>query len=118
LTKAICNDYWARGIHELALADTSGAIASWTEAQDYAISAACEEDRPVTVDVDGPFLVVLTSGYLGLARWIAGDAAGEEQYDGAVAALQSKLATQDIDEAKLALGQLQKTWATHGPRTP
>ena len=115
LPKPICNDLWVRGIHELALGDAAGAIRSWTKAREYALRAAGEDGGPATVDIEGSFLVLLTSGYLGLARWIGGDVKGRGQYHSAIAAFQAKLETQDAKEAKLALGQLKKTRSTYGP---
>ena len=61
----ISNDYWVRGIHQLALGDTSAAIRSWTASLKFAEEAAEAENEPTTVGLDGTFAVILNSGYLG-----------------------------------------------------
>jgi len=112
----IANDYWARGMHELALGETSAAVVSWTKALDFAIQAAEANGRSNHVGPDGTFLVNLTAGYLGLARWLTGDKRGEAEYEPAVAAFREQLKKPALtDDADMGLGQLEKTRKQHGP---
>ena len=112
----ISNDYWVRGIHQLALGDTSAAIRSWTASLEFAEEAAEAKNEPTTVGPDGTFAVILNSGYLGLAAWIDGDAAGERAYVSATEAFEAQLGdSARAEEAKVGLGQLQLTRERHGP---
>lgn len=112
----IANDYWARGIHLLPLGDVEGTIQSWTKAREHAVSAAEANGKPASPGPDGTFLVNLTSGYLGLARWIAGEEEGRLAYELAIAAFRAQADDSDTKEdAVLGLGQLEKTRRQHGP---
>lgn len=113
--KPIANDYWVRGIHELALGDVEAASGSWTKALEHAVKAAEADVRSTDVGPDGTFPVNLSAGYLGLARWAAGDEEGRRVYDDAVAAFRAQLGGEQGDDAKLAIGQLEKTREQHGP---
>lgn len=112
----ISNDYWVRGVHQLALGDASAAIRSWTASLEFAEEAAEAEEQPTTVGPDGTYAVILNSGYLGLARWINGDPEGERAYNEATKAFEAQLASSPIaEEAELGLGQLRVTRKRHGP---
>lgn len=110
----VSNDYWVRGIHQLALGDAAAAIRSWTLSLEFAETAAENEGQSTNAGPDATFAVNLNSGYLGLARWITGDETGKTRYREAIAAFQAKLASND-DEAQLGIGQLVKTREQHGP---
>ncbi len=112
----ISNDYWARGIHQLALGDAPAAIRSWTLSLELAETAAENEGQPADSGPAGTFAVNLNAGYLGLARWITGDEAGRVQYDGTIAAFKSKLGSDEDADAQLGIGQLEKTRDQHGPK--
>jgi hypothetical protein len=112
---AVSNDYWVRGIHQLALGDAPAAIRSWTASLEFAETAAENQGQPTEVTASGTFAVILNHGYLGLARWITGDEQGKAQYDDAIGAFKAKLGTDDDDDAKLGIGQLEKTREQHGP---
>ena len=113
----ISNDYWVRGIHQLALGDAQAAIRSWTASLEFAEAAAENDGTSTNVGPDGTFGVILNSGYLGLARWISGDEAGKSEYEAAIEALQAQLEDAErAEEAKLGIGQLEKTREQHGPR--
>ena len=112
----IANDYWVRGIHELALGQTESAIQSWAQGSEYAVDAARANGQPAEAGPEGTFLVNLTSGYLGLARWIGGDDAGENTYETSVAAFRTQLDDPErAEDAGVGLGQLEKTRSQYGP---
>ncbi len=112
----ISNDYWVRGIHQLASGDAAAAIRSWTASLEFAEEAAGAQNEPATIGLDGTYAVILNSGYLGLARWIDGDADGERAYEAATKAFEGQLSdSARAEEAKLGLGQLQVTRERHGP---
>jgi hypothetical protein len=107
-------DHWARGIHQLALGDLSAAIESWTRSLEYAVRGARAAGQSTSIDGSGNFAVVLATGYLGLGRWIAGDAAGEALYRLAIAAFRDQL--QDSERknaAEIGIGQLEKVKSKH-----
>lgn len=109
-------DHWARGIHQLALGDVSVAIESWTRSLEYAVEGARAEGSSTAIDGSGNFAVVLASGYLGLGRWIDGDAAGEVLYGIAIAAFREQLADSDRRAAaELGIGQLEQVQGRHEP---
>ncbi len=112
----ISNDYWVRGVHQIALGDAAAAIRSWTASLEFAEEAAEAQNKPTTAGAYSTFAVILNSGYLGLARWIDGDADGERAYEAATKAFEAQLADSgSAEEAKLGLGQLQLTRERHGP---
>ena len=115
--RPIANDYWVRGIHQLALGDVQAAIRSWTAALESAEAAAENEGEPTEIGPAAAFAVILNSGYLGLARWASGDEAGKRQYDAALEAFNTMSKnTEKADNAKLGIGQLEKTREQHGPK--
>ena len=112
----VSNDYWVRGIHQLALGDTLAAIRNWKASLEFAEEAAGAQSDPTTVGPNGTYAVNLNSGYLGLARWINGDDDGEQAYKAATKAFEAQLGdAEKADEAKLGLGQLRLTRERHGP---
>ena len=111
----ISNDYWVRGIHQLALGDVRAAIRSWTASLEFAETEAENQGQPTDITANGTFVVILNSGYLGLARWITGDEEGKAQFDDAIAAFKAQLGSDDDEDAVLGIGQLQKTREQHGP---
>lgn len=109
-------DHWARGIHRIALGDVSAAIESWTRSLEYAVEGARAGGQSTAIDASGDFAVVLASGYLGLGRWIEGDAAGEALYGLAIAAFRGQLADDDRRAAaELGIGQLEQVKSRYGP---
>ncbi len=112
----ISNDYWVRGIHQLALGDAQAAIRSWTAALEFAEAAAENGGESTNIGPDGTFAVILNSGYLGLARWTSGDETGKSEYEAAIEAFRQQLEdTEKAEDAKLGIGQLEKTREQHGP---
>lgn len=112
----ISNDYWVRGIHQLALGDAQAAIRSWTASLEFAESAAENEGEATKIGPDATFAVILNSGYLGLARWTSGEKAGKGEYEAAISAFQAQLEDAErAEDAKLGIGQLEKTREQHGP---
>ena len=112
----ISNDYWVRGIHQLALGDTQAAIRSWTASLEFAEAAAENQGTSTKVGPNGAFGVILNVGYLGLARWASGDEAGKSEYEAALHAFRAQTEDPDkADDAKLGIGQLEKTRKQHGP---
>lgn len=112
----ISNDFWVRGIHQLALGDVAAAIRNWSASLEFAEEAAQAQSEPTTVGPGGTYAVNLNSGYLGLARWIDGDAEGQQAYEAAMNSFEAQLAdAEKAEEAKLGLGQLRLTRERHGP---
>jgi hypothetical protein len=70
--------YWAKGMHQLSLGDAAGAVKSFEKSFGYYVAAE--------VSPEAGFGIILAEGYVGLAEWAAGDEAGKERYDNAVAA--------------------------------
>ncbi len=120
--RPISSDYWVRGIHQLALGDAQAAIRSWTASLEFAEAAAENQGAATNVGPDGTFAVILNSGYLGLARWVSGEGTGKSEYEAALHAFQGQLEhaeraedAEKAGEAKLGIGQLDKTRKQHGP---
>ena len=112
----ISNDYWVRGIHQLALGEAQAAIRSWTASLEFAEADAENQGESTNIGPNGTFAVILNSGYLGLARWVLGDEAGKSGYEAALEAFNAQLEyAEKAEDAKLGIGQLEKTRAQHGP---
>lgn len=93
--------FWVHGMHAMSLGDIEQAAGSFQSSLEYAQQAAVEAGAASEVVPQSTFGVILGAGYLGLARWAAGEEAGREQYAAALAAFTAQLA----DEAKKADAQ-------------
>jgi tetratricopeptide (TPR) repeat protein len=81
--------YWAKGMHQLSLGDVAGAKESFQKSYDANVEVAREEGTPAEVSPEAGFGLILADGYLGLAEWAGGDAAGQSRYEDAIAAFRA-----------------------------
>ena len=110
----ISRDHWVKGMHQLSLGNREDAIESWTTSLQFAIKDAESIGQPTSVTAGAPFGVILSAGYLSLARWIGGQESGKAQYEEAIAAFTSQLGNAETkDQAQLGIGQLEKVKETH-----
>lgn len=100
--------YWAKAMHQLSLGDNPGALENFKKSFDYAVEYAKAEGVPTNVSAEGDFLVILGAGYVGLAEWAAGDKAGKNRYDEAVAAFRAQVDDypDKKDDAQFGIDQL------------
>lgn len=101
--------YWAKGMHQLSLGDSGGSVQSFQVAFDYGVKHAEQESIPAEVSAESTFLVILNSGYLGIAQWLFGDESGRERYEAACNAFHGQMERfeQKKDDAQFGLEQLQ-----------
>ena len=78
--------YWAKGMHQLSLGDAGGASENFKKSLDYYVEVAKEVSEATEVSPEAGFGLILADGYLGLAEWAGGNAAGKGRYENAVAA--------------------------------
>lgn len=83
--------YWAKGVHQLALADYESAVDNFDLSLEHAMEFAGEQALSHEVKPGGSYYVILASGYLGLAMWLTGDPAGREQFLEAISTFRSIL---------------------------
>lgn len=83
--------HWARGMHELSLKMYDEAREDFKSALVYAINFAKEKDGETTVSPEADYLVILNSGYLGIAEWICGVEGGKERYEEAISAFEEQM---------------------------
>jgi len=99
--------YWAQGMHELSLEDPHAAEDSFARSLEFARLAAREAKLGEEVDADGDFGVILSAGYVGLARMAGGRESGRELYEKASAAFALQLENPNLlEDAKFGLAQL------------
>lgn len=72
--------YWLRGIHRLALAHNSGALADFEESLRYAEIVARENGRPTDLAGEDSS-IVYGHGMVALTRLVMGDEAARAEYD-------------------------------------
>ncbi len=100
--------YWAKGMHLLSLGDHLGAVESFRVGREFSRLAAEESGLIATLGPQADFGVILASGYLGLARSIAGMSGGLELYQATLAAFTEQL--QDplrAEDAQFGMDQLR-----------
>ena len=102
--------WWARGIHCLALGDLESAIESFQNSLAAAVEMAEKASEPTALSPQASFSILLSSGYLGLARSIASTAPGENLFDDAVAAFNSQIQAggENASDAGFGRDQLQE----------
>ncbi len=98
--------YWARGMHLISLGRHDEAVAALAQAVEYAVQLAAEKGAPTEVEPDGDFLVILNSGYWGLARALAGEAAGRALFEHACLAFEES-SGEHAEDAQFGLEQLR-----------
>jgi hypothetical protein len=119
-------DEWANGFHLLALGDTVGSVAALRRSTAAAARAAEAAGRTTEIGADSPFLLLLNSGYLAIAREAAGDGErAEAELAAVVAAFDSQIGAGEADgadksaqdravDARFALQQLALTRRNRG----
>ena len=101
--------WWAKGMHELSLGRYQDSVASFTHSLAFAKDDARDQELPILVNAEGTYTVIVGAGYLGLARLLAGDEAGQVQYDEAIAAFTAQLEdAEKKDDAQFGIDQLEK----------
>jgi len=98
--------HWARGIHLVSLGRFSEAIESMEAALERTRSLVRSEGGVLDVGPEAGFLLNLNSGYLGLARALAGDEQGRELLESACEAFE-KTTGEGAEDAKFGLEQLR-----------
>ena len=100
--------YWAHGMHSLSLGELEASVESFAKSLDYAREAAAAEGLPVETSAETSFSMILGAGYLGLARWVAGDGEGQELYEQAIAAFKAQCEDRSkADDAQFGIDQLE-----------
>ena len=87
--------FWAEGVHRLALSDFSGALVSMQKALDFVVQDASERNLPTAIGPDCDGKVLLSRGWLALARIASGDESAAGDFDQAVANLASQEESSD-----------------------
>ena len=100
--------WWAHGMHALSLGRLDGAVSSFGKSLEAAQQVARDQGRSDEVGAEATFGVNLGVGYLGLARWRAGDADGEAQYRRSLEAFiaQKKAHPDEEIDANFGIAQL------------
>ncbi|HIA26610.1 MAG TPA: hypothetical protein EYN79_00580 [Planctomycetes bacterium] len=101
--------WWARGIHCLALGEFESALDAFENSLVAAVELAEEKGEATTLSLEAPFVVLLSHGYLGLARSIVNDAEGEIIFQRVIDAFSSQVeASGDLSkDAAFGRDQLQ-----------
>jgi hypothetical protein len=106
--------FWVHGMHALSLGDTETAIASFESSLENARQAAEDEGVSTEIAPESTFGVILEAGYLGLARWKAGEDGGQELYDEAIAAFTAQLGDESkAEDAQFGIDQLETVKARY-----
>lgn len=106
--------FWVHGMHALSLDDTETAVSSFKSSLEYAQQAAEDEGASAEIAPESTFGVILEAGYLGLARWKAGDGGGRELYEEAIAAFGSQLEDEGKrSDAQFGIDQLETVKAKY-----
>ena len=99
--------WWAFGYHQLRLGLTAAAADSMERSLEHARRAARDAGAPDGVTSQAPFAVLISAGYLGLARIADGEPSGPDLYGEAIAAFQSQLGDPERQaDARFGLDQL------------
>ncbi|NNL68525.1 MAG: hypothetical protein HKO70_01010 [Acidimicrobiia bacterium] len=99
--------WWAFGYHQLRLGLTGAAADSLERSLEHARRAARGAGEPDGVTSQAPFAVLISAGYLGLARIADGEPSGPDLYGEAIAAFQAQLSDPERQaDARFGLDQL------------
>jgi hypothetical protein len=114
--RALANDHWVKGMHQLSLGRADGAAASWEEALANAREAAVRQGAAAG-GPESTLQVLLLEGYNGIASFIRGDQeAGARRLTQAMADLRRRSEREDeVKEALYLLGQLKKVRTRYAP---
>lgn len=116
MTEPRTRDHWARGIHLLALGNTSAATSAWELSLSHTETTARAANKSTAISVDGDFPVILANGYPALIRWIEGDATAQPQFGAAIDAFLDQVPDETRrGAAELGIGQLQKVRVKYRP---
>ncbi len=102
--------WWAKGVHELSLANFAAAATSFAESAAQATLAARTDGRNPALVPNGDYLFVLAEGYRGLALARAADPAGAPLFAAACTAFEQTIAQfpgEHADDAQVGLAQLR-----------
>ncbi len=101
--------WWAVGMHNLSLGNHTAAEEGFQKSFDFAVEMVKAEGNPTAVAPGVHYSIPLGQGYLGLALLAAGDKAGQELYDGAIAAFEGTVANfpEQKDDTAFCLDQLR-----------
>jgi tetratricopeptide (TPR) repeat protein len=102
--------YWAKGMHLLSLGDVDGAVENFEKSLASNVAAAKEQGEATEVSPEAGFGLILAEGYVGLAAWARGDAAGEGRYENAVAAFREGAAKYPDKKDDFQFGVDQLEW--------
>jgi len=99
--------WWAKGMHLLSLGRADEARQAFFRSLGLARDVA---------QSDEDFGVVLGRGYVGLARWVAGDEEGREELQAALDVFEHQLADADTrDDARFGIDQLETVRQRYAP---
>ena len=82
--------YWAEGVHRLALKDHTGALQSFHKALDYALEDASAKGLTIEIGPDCAGTVLLSHGWLNLARLKLDEKGAQQQYASVIVNLSSQ----------------------------
>jgi hypothetical protein len=101
--------YWAKGMHELSLKMYDEAREDFKTAFVYAINFAKENDAVTIVSPEADFIIILNSGYLGIAEWVCGVEGGKERYQEALSTFEEQKEKYEdkADDADFGIQQLK-----------
>jgi len=101
--------YWAVGMHQLSLGNSYEALGAFETAAGLSRVAVVGTGRD-EIKAGGDFAVLLDAGYLGIARWVLGEAGGKEAFESACAAFEEtaeKYDGEQREDATFGLNQLR-----------
>lgn len=106
--------FWVHGMHALSLGDLETAASSFQSSLEYAQQMAAADGASTEVVPGSTFGVILEAGYLGLARWKAGEDGGQELYEEAIAAFTGQLEDENKgQDARFGIDQLETVKARY-----
>lgn len=101
--------WWAFGYHQLRLGHTDTACDSMERSLEHARRAARTTGQHDGIDARAPFPVLLSAGYLALARIADDEPSGPDLFAETLAALRTQLSDQSRQtDAQFAIDQLQR----------
>ena len=102
-------------MHQISLGQHEAAVGSMELALENARKAAETEAGGGPVELHESFGLAISTGYLGIARRLAGDGEGRALYEEACAAFEQMGGRDDLQpDANFGLGQLRHVWSRYG----
>jgi hypothetical protein len=106
--------WWAKGMHEISLGRPTDATESFGRALEFGRQMATESGAESEPGPEGGFAPTLSTGYLGLARSLAGDDKGDALYRQAIGGFRSQLEDEARkDDAQFGIEQLETVKARY-----